>query len=242
MGVPVIACDCEVCKSHDLHDKRLRSSVLVQTHDRTILIDAGPDFRQQILTTNVSHIDGILITHGHSDHVGGLDDVRPINWQMQRPVQVYGEDFVLDEIKERYAYAFTENKYPGVPEYDLVTIGLEPFFVEEVAVQPIRAWHYKLPVLGFKIGRMAYITDANHIEQKELDLLKGLDLLIINGLREEKHLSHFSLPETLEVIHHLAPKQAYITHISHQLGMHHAVNAKLPKNARLAHDGLIVEL
>jgi phosphoribosyl 1,2-cyclic phosphate phosphodiesterase len=242
MGVPVIACDCEVCQSPSPRDKRLRSSVLVEVNGKTILIDAGPDFRQQMLTANIKHIDGILLTHGHTDHVGGLDDVRAINWQMQRPMPIYAEGFVLDELKQRYAYAFAEHKYPGVPEYELMTIDTAPFSVESVLVEPIRVWHHKLPVLGFRFGKMAYITDANRIDNSEMDKLKKLDFLIINGLREEEHLSHFSLSEALNVIDKLSPKQSYITHISHQMGLHNCVNAQLPSNVALAYDGLVVKV
>jgi phosphoribosyl 1,2-cyclic phosphate phosphodiesterase len=242
MGVPVIACKCEVCQSQATRDKRLRSSVLVEINGKTILIDAGPDFRQQMLMANVSHIDGILLTHGHTDHVGGLDDVRAINWQMQRPMPIYAEGFVLDELKQRYAYAFAEHKYPGVPEYQLITIGTSPFFVGDVAVIPIRVWHHKLPVLGFRFGNLAYITDANRIDNSEMDKLRNLDVLIINGLREEEHLSHFSLSEALNVISELLPKRAFITHISHQMGLHNSVNAQLPPNVVLAYDGLVLEV
>lgn len=240
MGVPVIACTCEVCQSTHPRDKRLRSSVLIETQGLTLLIDAGPDFREQMLRAKVRHIDAILLTHGHTDHVGGLDDVRAINWQMQRPMPIYAETFVLDELKQRYAYAFAEHKYPGVPEYELQTIGTEPFSFQHIRIEPFRVWHHKLPVLGFKLGRMAYITDANRIESHVLENLKNLDTLIINGLREEQHLSHFSLPEAIDIIRSLAPKQAYITHISHQLGPHEKVNAQLPPNIQLAYDGLVV--
>jgi phosphoribosyl 1,2-cyclic phosphate phosphodiesterase len=241
MGVPVIGCDCEVCLSPNSRDKRLRSSLLVETQGQVILIDAGPDFRQQMLTAQIKHIDGILLTHGHTDHVGGLDDVRPINWYMQRPMPIYAEQPVLDELVQRYAYAFAKNKYPGVPDYQLVPIDTEPFYLNNVLVEPIRVWHYKLPVLGFKFGKMAYITDANRIDDIELDKLRGLDVLVINGLREEEHLSHFSLPEALSVIKKLNPQQAFITHISHQLGLHDVVNTQLPSNVKLSYDGLVWE-
>ncbi|MFT3739355.1 MAG: MBL fold metallo-hydrolase [Breznakibacter sp.] len=242
MGVPVIACTCHVCQSKYPLDKRLRSSVLIESQGLILLVDAGPDFREQMLRAHVSRIDAILITHGHTDHVGGLDDVRAINWQMQRPMPIYGEDFVLDELKQRYAYAFADHKYPGVPEYNLQTITPRPFLFQHIMVEPFRVWHHKLPILGFKIGKMAYITDANRIEAHVLENLKNLDILIINGLRNEKHLSHFSLPEALEVIKFLSPKQAFITHISHQLGLHEEINTQLPPHIRLAYDGLVVEM
>jgi phosphoribosyl 1,2-cyclic phosphate phosphodiesterase len=193
MGVPVIACSCDVCKSLHSRDKRLRSSLLIEINHLTILIDAGPDFRQQMLTANVSHIDAILLTHGHTDHVGGLDDVRAINWQMKRHMPVYAEKRVLDELTTRFPYAFAANKYPGVPDYELNEISTNRFNIEEQVITPIRVWHHQLPVLGFKIDNMAYITDANRIDSDELQKLKNLDLLIINGLRHEEHLSHFTL-------------------------------------------------
>lgn len=238
MGVPVIACDCEVCSSTESLDKRLRSSVMIDVCDQRLLIDAGPDFRQQMLRANVKHIDAILLTHGHTDHVAGLDDVRAINWQMQQPMPVYGESFVNEEIKLRFGYAFAEHKYPGVPEYQLNDITLEPFHISNITITPIRVWHHRLPVVGFRINQFAYITDANRIDKEELDKLKNLDILVINGLRPEKHLSHFSLDEAIEVIQQIKPKQAYITHISHQMGLHQQVNSELPENIQLAYDTL----
>lgn len=238
MGVPVIACDCEVCLSENTLDKRLRASVLIDVDGKRLLIDAGPDFRQQMLRANVKHIDAILVTHGHTDHVAGLDDVRAINWQMQQPMPVYGESFVNDEIRLRFGYAFAEHKYPGVPEYQLNDITLETFSIGGTTIIPIRVWHHKLPVVGFRIHHFAYITDANRIDTEEIEKLKNLEILVINGLRPEKHLSHFSLSEAIEMIQKIQPKQAYITHISHQMGLHEQVNASLPTNIKLAFDTL----
>ena len=239
-GVPVIACPCAVCASTDPLDKRLRCSALVQVDGKNILIDSGPDFRQQMLRAGVTQLDAILFTHGHKDHTAGLDDVRAYNYVMQRPTDIYAEEQVQDIIRQEFAYIFADVKYPGVPELNMHTINETPFVIDYIKVTPIRAMHMNLPILGFRIGRMAYLTDANSISEKEKEKLYGLDCFVVNGLRKESHISHFSLNEALSLIDDINPERAYITHISHQMGFHRQVQAGLPKNVFLAYDGLEV--
>ncbi|MCC8089438.1 MAG: MBL fold metallo-hydrolase [Rikenellaceae bacterium] len=240
-GVPVISCRCAVCLSDDSHDKRLRSSVLVETKGEIIAIDCGPDFRQQMLREDVRRLDAILVTHAHKDHTGGLDDVRAFNYTMRKPMDVYAEANAQKTLTNEFYYAFGENRYPGVPDINLITIDENPFDVGMVHVIPVRGYHLELPVLGYRIGNMAYITDMNRIADTELDKLKGLDILVINSLRKREHLSHFSLPESLEIIKKLAPKRAYLTHISHEMGFYKEVSEIIPENVYLAYDGLKLE-
>ena len=239
-GVPVIACPCAVCASDDPHDKRLRCSALIQTGGKNILIDSGPDFRQQMLRAKITHLDAILFTHGHKDHTAGLDDVRAYNYVQQRPMDIYAEERVQKILRREFAYIFAEEKYPGVPELNIHTIDETPFAIDQITVIPIRVMHLNLPVLGFRIGQLAYLTDANNISEKEKDKLRGLNCLVVNGLRLKPHLSHFTLNEALALIDDLKPKQAYITHISDQLGFHQQIQATLPLNVFLAYDGLEV--
>lgn len=241
-GVPVIACPCEVCASEDPHDKRLRSSVLIHAAGKNILIDSGPDFRQQMLRADVKTLDAILFTHGHKDHIAGLDDVRAYNYVLQRPMDIYAEKRVQRTLEQEFSYIFAEMKYPGVPELDIHTITEEPFYIDNLKVIPVRAMHMNLPVLGFRIGALAYLTDVNHIEEKEKEKLSGLDCFVINGLRREPHISHFTLQEALDLIGEVKPKQAFITHISHQLGFHKEVQALLPENVYLGYDGLEITI
>jgi len=239
-GVPVIACPCAVCASGDPQDKRLRCSVLVQADGKNIVIDSGPDFRQQMLRAGVTRLDAILFTHGHKDHTAGLDDVRAYNYVMQRPMDVYAEERVQQVLRDEFAYIFAEMKYPGVPELNIHTIDETPFAIDHLQMTPIRAIHLNLPILGFRIGQMAYLTDANSIGEEEKNKLRGLDCFVINGLRKKKHISHFSLKEALALIDDVKPEQAYITHISHQMGLHRQVQATLPPHVFLAYDGLEV--
>ena len=241
-GVPMIGCDCAVCRSADRHDKRLRTSALVETEGVRIVIDAGPDFRYQMLREDVRSIDAILFTHNHKDHTGGLDDVRAFNYFMDRAVDVYGEPYVLDTLRKDFDYAFVERKYPGAPEIVLHAIhGTAPFRVKGVEVVPVRGFHYKLPVLGFRIGCLCYITDMNRIEDDQIARIEGVDILVINALRHEKHLSHFTLDEALEVIGRVKPGRAYLTHMSHQFGKYADMKDRLPEGVYLAYDGLQVE-
>jgi phosphoribosyl 1,2-cyclic phosphate phosphodiesterase len=242
-GVPVIGCKCDVCLSTDSKDKRLRTSILIEIGDKKILIDAGPDFRQQLLRGGISDLDAILLTHEHKDHTGGLDDVRALNYISGKPVEIYAEKRVLNSIRAEYPYAFADNPYPGVPEMNLNTIDAKmQFRVGEVAIVPIRAFHYKLPVLGFCIDNLVYITDANKIEPSEMRKIYGCKVLVINALRKEKHLSHFTLSQALAVARESKARQTYLTHISHQMGLHKAVEKELPANVKLAYDCLTVEI
>ena len=241
-GVPVIACPCAVCHSYDEHDKRLRTSAMLEIDGKVILLDAGPDFRQQMLRENVQRLDAILITHEHKDHTGGIDDVRAFNYVMCEPVDIFCEERARRSIINEYSYAFTDKKYPGVPEINLHTIDDNPFMVAGLSIQPIRIMHFKLPILGYRIGRFAYLTDANYIPEESWAKLDGVEVLVVNALRKEKHLSHFTLNEAIDVINRINPKQAYITHISHQMGFHKEVQEELPNNIFLAYDGLRVDL
>lgn len=241
-GVPMIGCRCNVCCSDDARDKRLRSSVVIEIGNKVIQIDGGPDFRYQHLRARTTQLDAILITHEHKDHIGGLDDVRAFNYSMQKPIDIYCEPHAAKAIRSDFSYSFREDKYPGVPEINLVEIGEEPFFVEEIEVVPIRALHYKMPILGFRIGDFCYLTDANYISPEWLEKMRGLKCLVINGLRVEKHISHFNLKEALEIIETVKPECAYLTHISHQLGLYRQVEPQLPSGVHLAYDELIINV
>jgi phosphoribosyl 1,2-cyclic phosphate phosphodiesterase len=241
-GVPVIACPCPVCHSSDLHDKRLRTSALIEVDGRVIVIDSGPDFRQQMLRADVHKLDAILFTHEHKDHIAGMDDIRAFNYVQQKPIDIYAEERVQDAIRTEFAYVFAEQKYPGVPQVTLHSIDEKPFQVEEINIIPIRAMHMFLPLLGFRIGGFTYITDANFISEEEKQKIKGSEYLVINGLRKEKHISHYSLSEALSLIEEIKPDWAFITHISHQLGFHQEVEAELPSHIRLAYDGLVINV
>jgi phosphoribosyl 1,2-cyclic phosphate phosphodiesterase len=239
-GVPIIACNCQVCISKDSEDKRLRSSILIQVKGMNIVIDAGPDFRQQMLASKLTELSAILITHAHRDHLSGLDDIRGFNFKMRKPIDVYCEPMVAQSIKQEFHYAFQEPKYPGVPEMNLHLISDEAFELKGIQIQPIRVQHHLLPVLGFRFGNFAYITDANFIADKELEKLKGVDTIVLNALRHEKHISHFTLEEAILVSQKIGAKRTFFTHISHQLGKHSEVQEMLPENMFLASDGLMI--
>lgn len=241
-GVPVIACPCPVCQSDQEHDKRLRASVFIEVNGVNILIDAGPDFRQQMLRASVKHIDGILLTHEHKDHIGGLDDVRAFNFVNKMPMDIYAEERVQDALKQEYAYVFAENRYPGVPEMNLFDVDGYPFEIKGVKVIPIRCFHYKMPIYGYRIGDLTYITDANFISEEEKEKIVGSKYIVINALRKQKHISHFTLGEALKLIEEFSPRKAFITHVSHQMGFHVDIQAELPRNVALAYDGLVVEI
>lgn len=241
-GVPLIACTCTVCQSTNDKDKRLRTSALISHNGVNILIDAGPDFRQQMLAAKVKTLDAILFTHEHRDHIAGLDDVRAFNFLMQSPMNVWAEDRVQDALKCHFSYAFEEEKYPGAPDIILHSIDGQPFEIHGIKIIPIRAFHYKLPVYGFRIGDFTYLTDANFISEQEKEKMVGSKYIALGALRNKKHVSHFSLPEALSLISELYPRKAFITHISHQLGLYDIVQNTLPENVMLAYDGLIVDL
>ena len=237
-GIPVIGCKCKVCLSLDNKDKRLRSSAIIEHNGSVLLIDAGPDFRQQMLREGISSVDAVLLTHEHKDHTGGLDDVRAINFIRKEPFTIYCEERVKESLKREYSYAFEEYKYPGAPEFDIKIIDTAPFYINSAQVIPIRAFHYKLPVLGFRIGDIAYITDANYIPDEEFDKLQNLSILVLNTVRRERHISHFSLDEAVEIAKKVKPKQCYLTHLSHQIGIHIDLDASLPDWISPAYDRL----
>ncbi len=241
-GVPVIACECEVCTSPDPKDNRLRCSVLVEMEGLSIVIDTGPDFRYQMLRQKVAQLDAVLITHSHKDHIGGLDDIRAFNFRQQKELPVYGDAGSIQQIKTEYYYAFEKIKYPGVPEIRAIEIDEEPFQIQNVTFTPIKVFHQFMPVLGFRIGEFAYITDAKTIPESSIEKLQNLDVLILNALRIQPHISHFNLEEALEMVEKLKPKKAYFTHISHLLGKHEAISKQLPANVYLAYDGLSLAL
>lgn len=241
-GVPVIACACEVCHSLDYRDKRLRVAVHIEVEGKSFVIDTGPDFRQQMLRERISSLDAILFTHEHKDHTAGLDDVRAYNFYQQRDMPVFAREQVLQQLKQEFAYAFTEKKYPGIPQISLNTIVNEPFFVEGVKVIPIEGIHYKLPVFGFRIGDFTYLTDLNYISEQELKKVRGTKVLVVGALQKQKHLSHFNLEEALDLIAIIHPEKAFLTHISHRMGLHREVEEDLPANVKLAYDGLRISV
>jgi phosphoribosyl 1,2-cyclic phosphate phosphodiesterase len=239
-GVPVIACPCPVCHSTDERDKRLRTSVLIETPDLTLVIDSGPDFRQQMLRAGVQKLDAILFTHEHKDHIAGMDDIRAYNYIQQKAMLVYAEKRVQDALRQEFSYVFAEEKYPGIPEVEFVTLKNRDFSIGNLTITPIRAMHLKLPVFGFRFGNFAYLTDINAISEEEKLKIRNIDFLVINGLRKEKHISHFSLFEAVDLIKEVNAKEGFITHISHQLGFHREIQEQLPSNVQLAYDGLVI--
>jgi phosphoribosyl 1,2-cyclic phosphate phosphodiesterase len=237
-GVPVIACDCDVCSSNNEKDKRLRSSLLLKINGQNFVIDAGPDFRAQMLREQVNSLRAILLTHEHVDHVFGLDDIRSFNWVQKHPMDIYAEERVQEAIKTIFHYVFADFKYPGIPKMKLHKIENSSFKIEGVKFIPIRCYHHKLPVFGFRVGDLTYITDTNSIPDEELEKVKGTRILIINALRQEKHISHFNLEEALEVIQKINPEKAYLTHLSHAFGKHDDIQNELPENVFVGYDGL----
>ena len=268
-GIPMIGCGCDVCSSKDPRDKRLRASVLVEYYGLKILVDAGPDFRQQMLREGISHIDAILLTHNHKDHTGGLDDIRAFNYLEKRATQIYCEKYVEDSLRMEYSYAFAEKKYPGAPEWEVHRIDENPFTImaggqyktlewtdekgyihttsgsdkqiHTAEIIPIRGRHFKLPVLGFRFGDIAYCTDMNHIPEEEFSKLQGLKHFIINTVRRGHHISHFALEGALKIAERVGAQYTWLTHLSHQLPCHEALAAELPSNVRPAYDGLVIE-
>jgi phosphoribosyl 1,2-cyclic phosphate phosphodiesterase len=239
-GVPVIACTCPTCLSTDTKDQRLRASVLLEFPELTIAIDAGPDFRQQMLRAKVRHLDAILLTHEHKDHIAGLDDIRAFNYQQQADFPIYCTPKVEMALKREFYYAFEANPYPGVPRFEIRHLDVERFQIGSYSFDAIEVWHHQMQVLGFRFGKLAYITDAKTVHALEKAKLQDLDILIINALHLYPHPSHFNLAEALDFIAEIKPKQSYLTHISHLFGLHEQINETLPANVQLAYDGLVL--
>ena len=243
-GIPIITCDCEVCRSTDARDRRLRTSILIETNKTTICVDAGPDFRYQMLRANVKKLDAILITHEHKDHIGGLDDARPLIFVQKRPMIVYASREAQEEIKREYSYAFAneDERYPGVPTFDLIEITQEPIIINDLTIEPIKLKHYTLTSYGFRIGDFAYITDLSELSEEAFQKLIGIKYLIIEALRRKEHYSHINLSQAIEIAQRLNVKKAWFTHVSHEMGKTADVNQTLPENMMLAYDGLEIEI
>ncbi|OFY83125.1 MAG: MBL fold metallo-hydrolase [Bacteroidetes bacterium RIFCSPLOWO2_12_FULL_35_15] len=241
-GVPIIACNCQICLSDDTKDKRLRSSILIEEKGKTFVIDTGPDFRQQMLRENVKKMDAIIFTHEHKDHTAGFDDIRAFNYVSKKKIEVYASANVQEAIKREFAYIFSDFKYPGIPEINLHLLENKLTTIDGVDFIPIEVMHYKLPVFSFRINDFTYITDANYISDKEKEKIKGSKVIVLNALRKEPHISHFTLEQAIELVQELKPEKAYFTHISHQLGLHADVAKELPATIELAYDGLKIQL
>lgn len=241
-GVPMIGCDCNVCTSTDKKDKRLRSSILVQSATTTLVVDTTPDFRYQMLRANVKHLDAVIFTHPHKDHIAGLDDVRAYNFFTHKPMEIFANALTEEALRREFIYAFTENKYPGIPKLKINMITTDPFMVGDIPVIPVVVYHLNMPVLGFRFGKFTYITDANRIDENEKEKIKGSEVIVLNALRNEKHISHFTLNEATALVQDLNIPTAYFTHMSHQIGKHADVNKSLPTNMQLAWDGLILQM
>jgi len=240
IGVPVITCDCPVCISEDEHDKRLRTSVMVEVHNNTFVIDCGPDFRIQMLREKVMNRDAVIFTHEHRDHIAGLDDVRAFNYVLNKKIDIYGTKQVMEAIRIEFPYIFSESRYFGAPQLTMHFIDQEPFKINEIKFIPIQVLHEKLPVFGFRIGDFTYITDASSISSEEKEKIRGSKVIVLNALRNSKHVSHFSVSEAVELLLELEPEAAFLTHLSHFVGLHEEVNSRLPKNIHLAYDGLSI--
>ncbi|MEO6905850.1 MAG: MBL fold metallo-hydrolase [Ginsengibacter sp.] len=241
-GVPMIACGCAICTSKNEKDKRLRSSILVKSETTTLIVDTTPDFRSQMLRENVKKLDAVIFTHPHKDHIAGLDDIKAFNFFQKKPVEVYANKLTEEALRREYYYIFSEKKYPGIPDITLHTITDEPFKVGDIPVIPILVHHLKMPVLGFRFGKFTYITDANRIEDQEKEKIKGSEILVVNALRKKEHISHFNLQQAIDLVKELKIPTAYLTHISHQMGLHEEVNNELPQNIQLAYDGLQINI
>ena len=241
-GIPIIGCHCPVCTSTDERDHRLRTSALVEVDGVNILIDAGPDLRQQLLRCGVTRLDALLLTHEHKDHTGGIDDVRPINFLMKTPLNIYGQPRVMKAIRNDYSYAFGPDQYPGVPQLVLTPLQPEPFEVKGVEVIPVKVRHMTLPIFGYRIRNFGYITDASFISETEKKKLRGVKVLVINALRREQHYSHFNLEQALAIIDEIKPERAYLTHVSHRLGKYVDVSQELPQNVFLGIDNQLIEV
>lgn len=240
-GVPVITCKCKVCSSVDQKDKRLRTAAFISSDRGNVVIDTGPDFRQQMLMNQFDQLDAVVFTHEHKDHIAGLDDIRAYNFKQKKAMEVFASDRVEEALRREYHYVFAEKKYPGIPQFNVNRIDSEPFEAANILFQPIRVLHHQLPVLGFRVGNLTYITDANYIHPSEKEKIKGSKILILNALRKEKHISHFNLEEAIELARELEVEQTYFTHISHLMGRHSDIQKELPENMFLAYDGLTIK-
>ena len=241
-GVPVIACDCKVCKSGNSKDHRLRSSVMIEVDNQTIVVDTGPDFRQQMLRERVRRLDAILFTHHHKDHVAGMDDIRAFNYIMKRDMQIYCNRVTEKALRKEFPYVFSENRYPGVPQVKINSIVNRSFKINETTIAPIKAKHYMMPVFGYRIKNFVYLTDVSDISDKEKEKMKNADLIVLDALRKEEHISHLNLEQALKLLKELNPKKALLTHISHYMGLHDDVNSELPDHIKLGYDGQQVTL
>lgn len=238
IGVPVITCDCPVCTSDDPRDKRMRTSLMIETGGLTFVIDCGPDFRHQMLREKVRNLDAVIFTHEHRDHIAGLDDVRAFNYVLNKRIDIYGAPRVMEAIRIEFPYIFSDSRYFGAPQLTMHPIGEEPFSIQGVEFTPIQVLHEKLPVTGFRIGDFTYITDASHITETELEKIRGSRVIVLNALRNSKHISHFSVPEAVQILEDLKPETGFLTHLSHFAGLHEEVNRRLPDFVKLAYDGL----
>ena len=241
-GIPMIGCDCTVCSSRNPRDNRLRSSILVQSQKTSLIVDTTPDFRYQMLRTHTRRLDAVLFTHPHKDHMAGLDDIRAFNFFSQKAMDIYANSLTEEAVKRDFYYAFADKKYPGVPELNLITIDENAFVIGDIPIQPILVYHHKMPVFGFRFGHFTYITDANRIDDDQKELIKGSKILVLNALRKEDHISHFTLQQAIDLATELAIPEVYFTHISHQLGLHETINQELPRHIKLAYDGLELRL
>ncbi|QMW00587.1 MBL fold metallo-hydrolase [Spirosoma foliorum] len=241
-GVPLIGCQCDVCRSVDFRDKRLRTSVHISVDGRSFVIDTGPDFRQQVLRLNLLQLDAVLFTHEHKDHTAGLDEVRAYNFRSGQDMPVYGRPTVLAQLQREFAYIFAEHKYPGTPHVLLNEIGNEPFEVSGIPIIPIEVMHHKLPVFGYRIGDFSYLTDLNYISDEELEKVKGSRVLIVDALQRQSHISHFTLDQAIDLAQRVNANRTYFVHISHKLGLHNEVEKELPVGIRLGYDGLQIQL
>ncbi len=241
-GVPILCCECEVCCSKNPKDNRLRSSILIESNTTKVVIDSGPDFRQQLLKQKIKSLNAVVFTHEHKDHIAGLDEVKAFNFFNKMRMPIYASNRVQTAIKREFAYIFADEKYPGIPEIDLIDITNSSFTINDITLTPINVLHYKLPVTCFRINDFTYITDANFISDEEKQKIKGSKILVVNALRRESHISHFNLQQAIDLVDELKPQQAYFTHISHQLGFHNTVSLELPPNIQLAYDGLQIEI
>ena len=237
-GIPMIGCSCAVCTSGNPKDKRLRSSILIESPTTTIVIDTTPDFRCQMLRVHNTKLDAVLFTHPHKDHIAGLDDIRAYNFFQQKPMDVYANALTAEALKHEFAYVFADKKYPGIPQINLHTIDETPFVIGDIPIQPFTVWHHKMPVFGYRFQKFTYITDANRIDDHVKEMIAGSGIIVLNALRREKHISHFTLGEAIALVQELKIPNAYFTHISHQLGKHEEVEKQLPPGSHLGYDGL----